>query len=172
MRTQWIRIYYAQDENKVNQHSFYVGYFMHGGGVTDRIVSFDIDDRTTFSQLRKMVCWRECNGSYRRPVPLYAELLEAMKGQCCTKNVHKYSKHELLDFRFGVLDQFQNGNVDAKDDHDNDDDKGKQRDRNHKKQDEGVECNALPQIIRLEVEDEPIDQIIPCGKTSNKSSFA
>ena len=156
MRTQWIRIYYQQQENP-KRHSFYVGCMM-SGGISDRIVSFDIDERTTFADLRHMVCWREQNGSYRRTIPLYAELLEAMKS--CA-NTYGYSKDEHREFVFGVDTHTKNENKnndnngrcvgDVKDD----DDDTKERRANTIRND--------LQIIQCDVEDEPIDQIIPPG---------
>lgn len=90
-----------------------------------------------------MLCWREQNGFFRRTI-VYSELLEAMK--LCT-NEYNYSKEEVRDFRFGIrmceIDDGGNSGCELINDDDNDD--------------------PLPKIIQKEIEDEPIDQIIPLG---------
>ena len=129
---------------------------MMSGGISDRVVSFDIDERTTFTDLRQMVCWREQNGSNRRPIPLYAELLEATKS---SENIYGYSKDEQREFLFGV--DTRNRETDIKNSNGNDgikydDDKIKGKGSN-------TIGNGLPQIIHCDVEDESIDQIISSG---------
>ncbi len=141
MRTQWIRIYSQQQDEHC--HSFYLGHTI--GGISERIVSFDIDETTTFKDLRQTICWREQNGFYRRPL-VFAELLEAMK---TATDKYGYSKDDILEFRFG----YDNCDIDS----------------NKKGRDlgghisEGKEINGLPRIIQFDIEDEPIDQIIPPG---------
>jgi hypothetical protein len=138
MRTQWIRIY--SQHTDADLHSFHVAYM--GGGVSQRVACFDIDERTSFTDLRHMVCWQEYNGSYRRTVPLYSELLEAMK---CSTNQYSYSEEDQREFRFGVATEREDGTISV----------GKEKQNS---------CNNdLPRIIQSEVEDEPIDQIINLG---------
>lgn len=155
MRTQWIRIY-SQEQDNTKHHSFYVGCMM-SGGISDRVISFDIDERTTFTDLRNMVCWREQNGSYRRPIPLYAELLEAIKS---CENIYDYSKDEQREFLFGV--DTRNRQIDKNSSNDDDDDI-KYDDDDIKEKSANTIGNSLPQIIQCDIEDEPIDQIIPPG---------
>jgi hypothetical protein len=145
MRTQWIRVYSQEDKTSI--HSFHVAYM--SGGISERVVSFDIDETTSFTDLRQMVCWQEYNGSYRRPIPLYSELLEAMKK---STNEYGYTKEDEREFRFGVVTctsmsaSTSTSTVTA--DNNNNDSSNNE---------------IFPQIIQEEVEDEPIDQIIAPG---------
>lgn len=138
MRTQWIRVYSQQQDE--HSHSFYVGDMI--GGISERIVSFDIDETTTFKDLRQIICWREQNGFYWRPL-VFTELIEAMK---TATDKFGYSRDELLEFRFGYDDWDIDSNKESRD-----------------LGSEGKEVNGLPRIIQFDIEDEPIDQIIPPG---------
>ncbi len=106
------------------------------GGISDRMASFGIDQTTTFSNLRQMLCWREQNGFFRRTI-IYSELLEVMKR---STNKYDYSKSELREFRFGIatINDENESNVSSQED-------------------------SLPKIIQKDIEDEPIDQIIALG---------
>lgn len=137
----WIRIY-SEPKSEV-LHSFYVGY-LDGVGISDRIASFEIDESTTFADLREMVSWRQKDGCYFR-TRLYCELLDTMRS---SSNKYGYSKANRHEFCFGYLADkhtFQNHN-----------------DSNRKEKNQTFQ-SSLPRLIQADIENEPIDQIIAPG---------
>ena len=146
MRTQFVRIY--SEPKDAHPHSFYVGYM--SGGISHRIASFDIDERTSFKDLRQVICWEERNGILRRTVH-YSELLEAMKS---SSNRYGYSKEDQRSFRFGVLSKIDKKINEADEAIADDADSCKEI----KEEDED-----FPMLIQKDVEDEPIDHIIEPG---------
>ncbi len=148
MRTQFIRIY--SENSNPDHHTFYVGHMAMSDGVSQRISSFDINERTSFKDLRQMILWEEHNGSYRRTVPLYSELLEAMKS---STNRYGYSKEDQRDFRFGII-RNDRGVISDEAAATAEADSGEEMKK---------EGGMFPILIQKEVEDEPIDQIIEPG---------
>lgn len=132
----WIRLY-TVPTLVTNTHAFIVG--SESGGLSERLASFLINDEiTTFRDIRQMIETSNEGGMNRRTM-LFQELHHVMM---TSSNPHAYKKTQLHEYRFGVLSGV--GGIE-------------EGDRNVTRD---YDKTAVPSLFSLELEEEPIAQIM------------